>query len=225
MTMRLIAARLGTVALLGSLAAGSSGCGFILTQAPPAGHENMNSFTCTESNTGPILDLVLGGLELVGSVALAASPRSGYYSYYQDAGTTLAVGAAWTAVFGASGLVGLHKTDQCRAAMRQLAARQAQGRPGPAGGVLAAGAVQTVIVRPAADTLVVGGQVQLMATAYGPSLAVIADKVFTWSSSNDAIASVSATGLVVAHATGSVVVAARADNVVGITTLLVVPSR
>lgn len=225
MTMQQVATRLTTAALVGSLVAGSSGCGFVLTQGPPAAHENMNSFSCTESNTGPILDFVVAGLELVGSLALATSPHTGYYGYYQDPGTTMAVGAAWTAVFGASGLVGLHKTDQCRAAMRQLVARQAQGRPGPAAGLLAAGAVQSVAVRPAADTLVVGGQVQLVATAYGPTLAVIADKVFTWSSSNDAIASVSAAGLVVAHATGSVVIAARTDNVVGITTLLVVPSR
>jgi len=227
MTMRQVAARLTTAVLLGSLAVGSSGCGFILTQAPPAGHENMSYFTCTESNTGPALDLVLGGLELVGSLALASNPSSGtlFYGSRQDAGVVVAAGLAWTAVFGASGIVGLHKTSECRAALRQLAARQMQVRPSPAAGPSLALGVQAVAVKPGTDTLEVGAHVQLVATAYGAGLAVIADKVFAWSSSNDAIASVSATGLVTAHAAGSVVIAARTDNVVGIMTLLVRPAR
>lgn len=225
MKLRYIAPRLATAALLGSLVIGSSACGFILTKAPPAGHENMPFFTCTENNAGPILDLVMGGLELAGTLALVASPQSGSFGYYRDPGAVVAAGLAWTAVFGTSGLVGLHKTDQCRAAMRQLAARQARGNLSPAVGAVSAIAVQSVAVRPAADTLAVGEKLQLLASAYAANFAVLAERAFTWSSSNDAIASVNMTGLVVAHATGSVVIAARADNVVGIATILVVPSR
>ena len=45
--------------------------------------------------------------------------------------------------------------------------------------------------------------------------------MFVWSSSNDAIASVNNAGLVTAHATGAVVIAANTDNVVGTANIVV----
>jgi uncharacterized protein YjdB len=81
--------------------------------------------------------------------------------------------------------------------------------------------VQTVVLAPAADTLAVGAQLQLVATARGSSGAEILNREFAWSSSNDAIASVSTAGLVTAHAPGTVVIAANTSNVVGTATLLV----
>jgi hypothetical protein len=49
--------------------------------------------------------------------------------------------------------------------------------------------------------------------------------MFTWSSSNDAIASVSIAGLVTTHATGAAVIAANTANVVGIANIMVVARR
>jgi len=46
-----------------------------------------------------------------------------------------------------------------------------------------------------------------------------------WSSSNDAIASVSNAGLVTAHAAGAVVIAANTGNVVGTARLVVTAPR
>jgi uncharacterized protein YjdB len=81
--------------------------------------------------------------------------------------------------------------------------------------------VQTVVVNPAMDTLSVGEQSQLRATAYNSSGGTIPDEVFRWSSSNDAVASVSNAGLVTARAPGSVVIAANTDNVVGTASIFV----
>jgi len=51
------------------------------------------------------------------------------------------------------------------------------------------------------------------------------DRPFLWSSSNDAIASVSNAGLVTAHAAGTVVIAANAGNVVGTARIVVTAPR
>ncbi len=81
--------------------------------------------------------------------------------------------------------------------------------------------VHTVAIRPAEGTLVVDAQLQLAATAYSPRGAAIPNRGFVWSSSNDAIASVSNAGLVTAHARGAVVIAANSDSIVGTATIVV----
>jgi uncharacterized protein YjdB len=85
--------------------------------------------------------------------------------------------------------------------------------------------VMAVIITPAADTLAVGAQLQLVAAAHTSSGATTLGRMFTWSSSNDAIASVSNAGLVTARAPGSVVIAANTNNVVGTATIFVTGPR
>jgi uncharacterized protein YjdB len=69
------------------------------------------------------------------------------------------------------------------------------------------------MVSPETYTLqAISEKVQLSATAYRSGGKVISDKMFRWSSSDDAIASVDYDGLVTAHSGGSVVIAARADG-------------
>ena len=85
--------------------------------------------------------------------------------------------------------------------------------------------VQAVVIMPQLDTLSVGERIQLVASAHSSSGAVVSSKFFSWSSSNDAIASVSSAGLVTAHASGSVVIAARTDNTVGTANVVVIPQR
>jgi len=114
------------VALLGSLVAGSSACGFLLTQGPPPGHERMNAFRCTESNAGPILDLV----EAVAGAVLTVGLASTSGQFLDFSAVAPAFGGA-ALVYAISGGVGLHRTSECRAAIRQLEARQAQARPAP----------------------------------------------------------------------------------------------
>lgn len=215
--------RLPAMGLAVFWAASTGGCGFILVHGPPEGHERMEYFSCTESDAGPILDLAAAGLNVLGAVLCAADPEAYEDSYY-DSGACIALSLGWAVASGASAAVGFNKTKKCRAAKQQLAERQAQqrlqGREQPPQEV-----VQAVVVRPRTDTLAVGDQLQLLAAAYNSSGAIIPDRMFVWSSSNDAIASVSNAGLVTAHATGEVVVAARTDNVVGTATLVVVSRR
>lgn len=216
--------RLVVIAIVGSLPVTTGACGFILTHGPPEGHEQMDYFTCTEGDVGPILDFVWAGLNLAGAIACAAQSDDYYDDSYYDKGTCTAVGLTWGVVSTSAGVVGVNKTKKCRAAKLQLAERQARGRATPRAQP-ADIIVQTVVLMPAADTLTVGEQVQLVASAYNSSGAIIANKMFAWSSSNDAISSVSSAGLVTAHAVGSVVIAARTDNVVGTSQILVVSAR
>jgi len=196
------------------------GCGFVFTHGPPANHEQLDYISCTESNAGPILDVVYGSLNLLGSIAVATDQ-----SYTQEqANQIIAGGVVWAGFSTVAAITGFGKTKRCKAARQQLAARQAQlrdvGREPTAGGMV----VQAVVVGPSEATLGIGEQIQLVATAMNSSGSAISDKAFTWSSSNNAVASVSRAGLVTAHATGSVTIAANTENVTG-TARIVVSSR
>jgi len=85
--------------------------------------------------------------------------------------------------------------------------------------------VQTVQITPAVDTLAIGERVQLVASAIASSGTAVPDRTFTWSSSNDAIASVSNSGLVTTHAAGAAVIAANTNNVVGTASIVVASVR
>ena len=186
----------------------STGCGFILTHAPPDDHAQLDSFSCTESNGGPIVDFVWAGLNLLGALTIAANPDD-----YPNEGETVAIGLSWAALGTAAGAVGVGKTKKCREAKQALAARQRQGQgPTPQG---ADTVVQAVRIAPLAGMLSVGDQLQFVATPFNSRGVEVSGKAFSWSSSNEAIASVSRAGLVTARAPGTVVVAANTQNVVG----------
>jgi uncharacterized protein YjdB len=74
----------------------------------------------------------------------------------------------------------------------------------------------SVVVAPSADTLIsIGDTLQLSAVARDGSGAVMSGKTFTWSSSDETVATVSASGLVTAVANGMAQIAAIADGVGG----------
>lgn len=194
-----------------------SGCGFLFTQAPPQEHRAMGQFSCTESNAGPIIDAVWAGLNVLGALVVSSDPESSY-----NGDQAIAVGLSWGAVSGASAVVGLGKTKRCRAAKVEFGLRN-QGQ-GTSSVVVGADAlVQAVVVSPATDSVHVGGQVQLIASAHASNGGVIPNREFVWTSSNDAIASVSRAGLVSAHSAGAVVVAANSGGIVGTGRVVVMP--
>src|SRR6185436_14023199 len=199
--------RLPSVLMLGLISLLLSGCGFLISKGPPTGHEQMLSFSCTESNAGPTIDIVWAALNVLGAAAAASEPDA-----YENAGQIVAVGIGWGVLSSFSAASGYKKSKECRHALQQLAQRNAERN----------GAVVAVVVSPADDTLAVGAQLQLVAAAHGSSGAVIANRPFTWSSSNDAVASVSNAGLVSAHAAGAVVIAANTNNVVGTVRVVVI---
>lgn len=194
--------------LLSSIVILGNGCGFVFTSGPPQGHEQMDYFTCTESNVGPALDGVWAGLNLAGAIIIASDQDA-----YIDPGPAIAGGILWGVFSTAAMIVGTNKTKKCREAKRLLAQRQGSGVvPTPQS---ADATVVSVVIRPTQSVLDVDDELQLSATAYNSSGVVVPGAAFVWSSSNDAIASVSSSGLVSAHAAGNVVIAARTANVVG----------
>jgi len=199
------------------LLAAASGCGWIFTHGPPTGHEQLEYIPCTESDAGPILDLVWGGLNVLGAISVAAD-RSAYD--YPDA--TIVSGFAWGVISGFAAASGFKKVSACKSARQALAQRQAARGMMPVT-TTDSGRVVAVVINPAADTLAVGAERQLTAAAHTSSGATLSNRMFTWSSSNDAIASVTNAGLVRAHAPGSVVIAANSSNVVGTATIHVTP--
>ncbi|HXE83382.1 MAG TPA: Ig-like domain-containing protein [Gemmatimonadales bacterium] len=209
------------VMLVGLLSLLLSGCGFLISKGPPTGHEQMLSFSCTESNAGPTLDIVWAALNVLGAAAAASQPDA-----YDNAGQIVAVGIGWGVVSSFSAASGYKKSKECRQALQQLAQRNAE-RTGAVSGIVVPdnGTVVAVVVSPSDDTLAVGAQLQLVAEAHGSSGAVIVNRPFTWSSSNDAVASVSNAGLVSAHAAGAVVIAANTNNVVGTVRVVVITPR
>jgi len=200
------------VVMLGLLPLLLTGCGFVFSHGPPTGHEQMPAFSCTESNAGPTLDIVWASLNVLGALAAASDP-----SAYDNSGQIVAVGVGWGVFSSFAAASGYNKSKQCRHALQQLAQRNA--RPTDVPSVLA------VVVSPSEDTLAVGERAQLVASAHSSGGTAIPNRDFMWSSSNDAIASVSNAGLVTAHAAGTVVIAANTSNVVGTVRIVVTPPR
>jgi uncharacterized protein YjdB len=209
--------RAGRVLLCVPLLTAASGCGFIFTHGPPTGHEQLEYIPCTESDAGPILDIVWGGLNVLGALVIASSPRE-----YDNPDLAVASGLGWGVLSSFSAASGFKKASACKRARQALAQRQAARGIAPVT-VGDSTMVMAVVITPAADTLAVGAQQQLVAAAHNSSGARVPGRIFTWSSSNDAIASVSNAGLVTAHAPGSVIIAANTNNVVGTAMILVRP--
>jgi len=217
-----VRSRLAVVAFLGLFATSVSGCGFFFTHGPPAGYQQMSSFSCSQTVTGPVLDLA--GLVWF-TVNMEVNARNGNVAATAIDGA-LTIALTWSALDGAS------KIRDCRAAQAQLASRMAAGNqravaqvaPLPAAGPVVArplgapgpaAGVNAVTVAPAVDTLGVGQKVRLVATARGVNAAPMAGVTFTWSSSAPTVAAVSPDGIVTALAAGTAVVTARADGVLG----------
>ena len=200
----------------------TEGCGLLFTHGPPANHEQLTSFSCTESRGGPIVDFVVAGLSLVGVLSIAGNPDQYENNTGYTSGQGIASGIAWALVTSISGAVGMEKVNRCLAAKRELAARHAQADSARAQAA-AARSVQSVEVWPAAVQVTVGDQVQLHAQGVASSGSPIPDLLFTWSSSNEAIASVSKGGLVTANDQGKVVVAATTNGLTGTASIVVVP--
>ena len=196
---------LRAIAFLGLVPAATGACGFIFSHAPPAGHEQMDYFTCTESNAAPIIDVI----DVI-------------WAFVIQSDIPIASRLVFAGLSGVAAGVGFSKSRECRAAKRAWAQRQRAQGPGARRDPQAVDAVvQTVVLNPATDTLTIGERVQLGAIAYSFSGGFVLNRMFMWSSSNDAIASVSRAGLVTAHANGTVVIAANTDNVVGTANIVV----
>jgi hypothetical protein len=128
-TMRTtLALRTGMIALLTS---GATGCSFLFVNGPPAGHESMPFFTCTQSNALPILDGIWAGLNGLGAVTALTAEEGTYENQSQAVG----VGIGWFVLSSLSARSGFKDTRECRAAtaslMQRLAPRTTEASPAP----------------------------------------------------------------------------------------------
>ena len=124
-----------------SLSAG--GCGFLLVSGPPAGHESLEYFNCTESKTLPMLDVMWGGLNLAG-LGLIVSDENGSDENGSDetesdetesgedqfddddANALIGVAVASVALSAWAAYRGMKKVDACREAKLHLAQRSGE---------------------------------------------------------------------------------------------------
>jgi hypothetical protein len=193
-------------------------CALGMTQGPPAGHENMMTpFACTESMTGPGLDIA-AGLAIIFLIAGSNSDDGNLHS-----ASSALIGTGIVGLFAASAGIGIDRIHKCGAARRALSRRQAEAAARRRSADLIG--VQKVLITGGRDTITMGTWTQLDAKAFDSTGAVILDRSFAWSSSNDTIASVSAAGLVRARRVGTAVITANADNVIGTARLVVVPAH
>ena len=112
--------RLGGVLLLPLI---TGACGFIFMHGPPENNQELPYFSCTESNTGAILDVVGVGLSVVG-VAAALAEDGSTNDFGPDREAVIGVNVVWAVFLGASAATGFNKSKKCRAAKLDLAKRQ-----------------------------------------------------------------------------------------------------
>lgn len=113
---------LGALAL-STLLATTPGCSLVLVRGPSSGPEPLSGSSCTRSNAVPLLDAAFAGTSLFVGGALLAGTGGSTTSWV---GSYTLVGAGFAVeglVFGASSLVGLHRTSRCRAAQAAVPAR------------------------------------------------------------------------------------------------------
>jgi len=96
-----------------------------------------------------------------------------------------------------------------------------EGQMASAAITVSGAAVASVTVSPATASLQVGGSVQLSATTRDANNNVLTGRVVTWGSSNTAISTVSASGLVTAVAAGTATITATSETKTGTATITV----
>src|SRR5207249_6003043 len=87
-----------------------------------------------------------------------------------------------------------------------------EGQSGTASVTVAIVPVASVTVSPTAPNMYVGGTVQLTATLKDAAGSVLSGRALSWTSSNVAIATVSAAGLVTGVAVGAVTITATSEG-------------
>jgi len=103
----------------------STACSWAFVNGPPPNHESLPFFTCTQSKTWPILDVVWGGAAFLSGVSVLAMSDEEFANSGSDGDrvTTGVVGLAWGVASGFSARSGFNKVNECRAAYAGLAQR------------------------------------------------------------------------------------------------------
>ncbi len=106
-----------------------SGCSLLFTHGPgPVGKPPQTYARCTESNTIPIVDAVIGGLLVLSAAgAFGTTQDENASSDTADQGTAATIsGLLLAGVFGVSAFVGVGRTKKCRASHQEYVAAHPQ---------------------------------------------------------------------------------------------------
>ncbi|MBL0216498.1 MAG: hypothetical protein IPQ07_21775 [Myxococcales bacterium] len=102
-----------------------SGCSLLFTHGPgPVGKPPQTYARCTDSNTLPIVDAVIGGVLLLSALGAFGTTQDGDVSSdTADQGTAATIsGLLFAGLFGVSAFVGVGRTKKCRAAHQEYVA-------------------------------------------------------------------------------------------------------
>lgn len=112
--------------------------------------------------------------------------------------------------------------SKCRVLLATVALLLACGKDssGPSGG---SDPVASVAVSPASTSMMAGTTVQLSVEVLNAASTVLTGRPVRWRSSNDALATVSSTGLVTSHAPGSVTITASSEGRSGTSSITILP--
>lgn len=118
-----------------------SGCSFVFVSGPPSHHQELPSFTCTESRVAPVLDTVfavLGGANFVFAAAVDDQKWADNYDGKPPfaRSTAIPVYAVGTLLAVGSAYYGFKNTGECREALATRRRQnesfgQRQGPPSP----------------------------------------------------------------------------------------------
>lgn len=120
-------------ALALALCTAASGCSLVLVDGPPEGYREMDTFSCTEGDAIPILDV------LWATVNGIAAAQAWLESTTPDRGEIILLGSTMAVASGVSATIGFRRRSACRQARLEMARlRQSRARtdtaaaaPGP----------------------------------------------------------------------------------------------
>src|SRR5216117_3911013 len=169
-------------------------------------------------NRGPMAQVIL--TPLTASAVGGGSVQFAVYGIRKN-GDSVAVSVAYAATGGIISAVGLYTAGQSAGTYQVIATQSGGTLASTAAVTISSVPVASVAVSPVAAGLTVGATTQLTATPEDSSGTALTGRAVTWATSNGAVATVSANGLVTGVAIGSATITATSEGQSGTAALTV----
>ena len=169
-------------------------------------------------NRGPLTQVIVS--PATASVVVGGTLQFMSYGRRKN-GDSVAVSVTYAASGGSISAAGLYTAGQSAGTYRVLATQSGGTLADTAAVTIATVPVASVAVSPASASVTVGQTVQLTATPKDASGNPLSGRAVTWATSNGAIATVSASGVVTGVAAGSATITATSEGKSGSATVIV----
>src|SRR5437879_4146741 len=169
-------------------------------------------------NRGPMAQVIL--TPLTASAVGGGRVQFAVYGIRKN-GDSVAVSVGYAATGGIISAVGLYTAGQSAGTYQVIATQSGGTLASTAAVTISSVPVASVAVSPVAAGLTVGAATQLTATPEDSTGTALGGRAVTWATSNGAVATVSASGLVTGVATGSATITATSDGRSGTATISV----